>query len=207
MMRRFSSITLTAMVRCEVASGIETLAAMFSAMRPAAPRNGCNCSPGARGGAGAAVPLTCGRGSSNTCFQLSSTVERSRRYCWYSSSSSQLLTPISDSECDAICGGTPSSSMIQRGISSPGTDKTAMNFRRLLPEIRWQPCLSPVPGAGPSICNVPDATLTSNQVPTLRITHSAGQVEAALEGDGPRKIERRPFTFTLSPQGGGHPLV
>jgi hypothetical protein len=25
-------------------------------------------------------------------------------------------------------------------------------------------------------------------------------VEAALEGDGPRKIERRPFTFTLSPQ-------
>src|ERR1039457_2392659 len=52
----------------------------------------------------------------------------------------------------------------------------------------------------PSICNVPDATLTSNQVPTLRITHSAGQVEAALEGEGPRKIERRPFTFTLSPQ-------
>jgi tetratricopeptide (TPR) repeat protein len=37
-------------------------------------------------------------------------------------------------------------------------------------------------------------------VPTLRITHSAGQVEAALEGDGPRKIESRPFTFTLSPQ-------
>ena len=33
---------------------------------------------------------------------------------------------------------------------------------------------------------------------TLRITHSAGQVEAALEGDGPRKFERRPFTFTLS---------
>src|ERR1019366_7843631 len=52
----------------------------------------------------------------------------------------------------------------------------------------------------PSICNVPDATLTSNQVPTLRITHSAGQVEAAREGEGPRKIERRPFTFTLSPQ-------
>ena len=37
-------------------------------------------------------------------------------------------------------------------------------------------------------------------MPTLRITHSAGQVEATLEGDGPRKIERRPFTFTLSPQ-------
>ena len=40
MTRRFSSITLTAMVRCEVASGMETLAAMFSAMRPAAPRRG-----------------------------------------------------------------------------------------------------------------------------------------------------------------------
>ena len=37
-------------------------------------------------------------------------------------------------------------------------------------------------------------------MPTLRITHIASQVEAALEGDGPRKIERRPFTFTLSPQ-------
>ena len=30
----------------------------------------------------------------------------------------------------------------------PGTDKTAMDFRRLLPEIRWQSCLSPVPGTG-----------------------------------------------------------
>jgi hypothetical protein len=37
-------------------------------------------------------------------------------------------------------------------------------------------------------------------VPTLRITHSAGQVEATLEGDGPRKFERRPFAFALSPQ-------
>jgi hypothetical protein len=27
---------------------------------------------------------------------------------------------------------------------TPGTDKTAMDFRRLLPEIRWQSCLSPV---------------------------------------------------------------
>ena len=27
----------------------------------------------------------------------------------------------------------------------PGTDKTAMDFRRSLPEIRWQSCLSPVP--------------------------------------------------------------
>ena len=37
-------------------------------------------------------------------------------------------------------------------------------------------------------------------MPTLRITHIASQVEAALEGDGPRKIERRPFAFTLSHQ-------
>ena len=29
-------------------------------------------------------------------------------------------------------------------MTRPGTDKTAMNFRRTLPEIRWQPCLSPV---------------------------------------------------------------
>ena len=30
----------------------------------------------------------------------------------------------------------------------PGTDKTAMNFRRFLPEIRWQSGLSPFPGTG-----------------------------------------------------------
>jgi tetratricopeptide (TPR) repeat protein len=35
-------------------------------------------------------------------------------------------------------------------------------------------------------------------VPTLRITHSGGQVEAAL--DSPRLIERRQFSFTLTPQ-------
>src|SRR5664279_5416336 len=34
------------------------------------------------------------------------------------------------------------------GLGPPGTDKTAMDFRRLLPEIRWQSCLSPVPGTG-----------------------------------------------------------
>src|ERR1039457_1189043 len=30
----------------------------------------------------------------------------------------------------------------------PGTDETAMDFRRLLPEIRWQSRLSPVCGTG-----------------------------------------------------------
>ena len=35
---------------------------------------------------------------------------------------------------------------LDRALSPPGTDKTAMDFRRLLPEIRWQPCLSPDPG-------------------------------------------------------------
>jgi hypothetical protein len=32
---------------------------------------------------------------------------------------------------------------LDHATSPPGTDKTAMDFRRLLPEIRWQPCLSP----------------------------------------------------------------
>src|ERR1035438_6893237 len=35
-----------------------------------------------------------------------------------------------------------------RALRPPGTDKTAMDFRRLLPEMRWQSCLSPVPGTG-----------------------------------------------------------
>src|ERR1035441_8226742 len=35
---------------------------------------------------------------------------------------------------------------LDRALSPPGTDKTAMDFPRLLPEIRWQPCLSPDPG-------------------------------------------------------------
>src|ERR1035441_7721078 len=57
MMRRFSSITFTAMVRCEVARGIDRLAAMFSAMRPAAPRRGWNeCGRGGAGAAGGAAP-------------------------------------------------------------------------------------------------------------------------------------------------------
>src|ERR1035437_2443854 len=30
-------------------------------------------------------------------------------------------------------------------IAHPGTDETAMDFRRFLPEIRWQSRLSPVP--------------------------------------------------------------
>src|ERR1035438_1624224 len=33
----------------------------------------------------------------------------------------------------------------------PGTDETAMDFRRLLPEIRWQSRLSPVSGPAPRI--------------------------------------------------------
>src|ERR1039457_1687196 len=34
-----------------------------------------------------------------------------------------------------------------------GTDETAMDFRRLLPEIRWQPRLSPVsPGFSREVC-------------------------------------------------------
>src|SRR5664279_4978330 len=36
---------------------------------------------------------------------------------------------------------------LDHALSPPGTDKTAMDFRRLLPEIRWQPCLSPDPGS------------------------------------------------------------
>src|ERR1039457_6205295 len=34
------------------------------------------------------------------------------------------------------------------GRAPPGTDETAMDFRRLLPEIRWQSRLSPVPLTG-----------------------------------------------------------
>src|ERR1039458_3842551 len=39
----------------------------------------------------------------------------------------------------------------------PGTDETAMDFRRPLPEIRWQPRLSPGPGTGsplPPCCTI-----------------------------------------------------
>ncbi|MBZ5729058.1 MAG: CHAT domain-containing protein [Acidobacteriia bacterium] len=37
-------------------------------------------------------------------------------------------------------------------------------------------------------------------MPTLRISHTATDVEATLEGDGPRLTEKRPFSFTLSAQ-------
>ena len=35
-------------------------------------------------------------------------------------------------------------------------------------------------------------------MPTLRISHTATDVEATLEGDGARLTEKRPFSFTLS---------
>src|ERR1035438_3515964 len=41
---------------------------------------------------------------------------------------------------------THASDGINSAALPPGTDKTAMDFRRTLPEIRWQSCLSPVPG-------------------------------------------------------------
>jgi len=44
------------------------------------------------------------------------------------------------------------------------------------------------------------AKLTGNEMPVLRISHTAAHVEAALEGNGPRQIEKRPFSFTLSSQ-------
>ena len=37
-------------------------------------------------------------------------------------------------------------------------------------------------------------------MPTLRITHAGAHVEAVFEGDGLRLIERRAFSFNLSPQ-------
>jgi hypothetical protein len=37
-------------------------------------------------------------------------------------------------------------------------------------------------------------------LPTLRISHVASQVEVRFEGNGPPLIDRRPFTFTLTPQ-------
>ena len=37
-------------------------------------------------------------------------------------------------------------------------------------------------------------------MPTLRINHTGSQVEAVFEDDGARHMEKRPFTFTLSPQ-------
>src|SRR5579872_2497659 len=56
--RRFSSITLTGITRWEVATGIDRLARMLSAMRAAAPRNGTSCSPGPTGKGGGALRLT-----------------------------------------------------------------------------------------------------------------------------------------------------
>ena len=37
-------------------------------------------------------------------------------------------------------------------------------------------------------------------MPVLRISHTGDYVEAALEGYGPRQIEKRAFSFSLSAQ-------
>src|ERR1039457_1418878 len=52
-------------------------------------------------------------------------------------------------------------------IAQPGTDETAMNFRRRLPEIRWQPRLSPgFPAASPP---VPGVTIRLMPFPIHRL--------------------------------------
>src|SRR5579883_3428305 len=88
------------------------LAFMFSAIRAAAPRSGTNVSPTTGWCSGTGIvsasaaceateatcpPLLIGvlPLDSKTFFQLSSTARRSFKYCWYSSSSSQLLIPNS----------------------------------------------------------------------------------------------------------------
>src|SRR5258706_4892426 len=94
-------MTLTGTMRCDVALGMVRLAIMFAASRRAGPRMGTSSSPlvGWWAGAGVAVrdPLPVAAVfvplESKIFFQLSSTVERSWRYCWYSSSSSQSLMP------------------------------------------------------------------------------------------------------------------
>jgi hypothetical protein len=48
----------------------------------------------------------------------------------------EALERTSLPQCSAV--------LLQTGDCPPGTDKTAMDFRRPLPEIRWQSCLSPV---------------------------------------------------------------
>jgi putative protease len=61
---------------------------------------------------------------------------------------------------------------LQAAQGATGTDKTAMNFRRALPEIRWQSCLSPV------------------SRPTLHLlVRTAEQLDAA--------VELRPASITL----------
>src|ERR1035441_6897315 len=54
-----------------------------------------------------------------------------------------------------------------------GTDKTAMDFRRPLPEIRWQPCLSPVSACPPhppsqSLAECPPLHVRRTAVPRIR---------------------------------------
>src|ERR1019366_9516868 len=56
--------------------------------------------------------------------------------------------------------------------TSLGTDKTAMDFRRLLPEIRWQSCLSPDSGrSGQLPCSILTASDTHSE--STRTSHVA----------------------------------
>ena len=67
---------------------------------------------------------------------------------------------------------------LDRALSPPGTDKTAMDFRRLLPEIRWQPCLSPDPG---SACQ-PISTLSLALVAAELAVADGGAATCLLSG-------------------------
>src|ERR1017187_632820 len=79
-------------------------------------------------------------------------------------------------------GWTPAKAAVldalDRALSPPGTDKTAMDFRRLLPEIRWQPCLSPDPG---SACQ-PISTLSLALVAAELAVADGGAATCLLSG-------------------------
>src|ERR1017187_7820853 len=81
----------------------------------------------------------------------------------------------------------------------PGTDKTAMDFRRRLPEIRWQSCLSPGPGTGSlvSFFDPGQSTGVPSMSLELKPKKWAGALRTVTLGAG----SRRPLTV-----GGGNGL-
>src|ERR1019366_7903298 len=93
--------------------------------------------------------------------------------------------------------------------SAPGTDKTGMDFRRILPEIRCQSCLSPgseptarggfsppVNSLRPKTDHAKRSSVPPSYLPTTRIENESGNI-------GPRAGPRPPRPCGGAPPAGG----
>src|ERR1017187_8614185 len=86
----------------------------------------------------------------------------------------------------------------------PGTDETAMDFRRFLPEIRWQPRLSPGFGTGsPDWFFEPVPGLPRNRSHQTPIQHTSAPPDTGTRAAHHGKLSLSPPAFRVQAASAG----